>query len=114
MNAEGFSHSKRSRIEAGASSNVQSFAESAAKHYKQWEEAEKAGVENGGHKNFFVLSKDLLGSYPEGFVVWIQKCYRDLKEILMKAKASKRFIFLDTAGIKSLCLLFFGYVIGRL
>ena len=73
MNAEEFSHSKRPRSE-DVSQSVQSFAESAAKQYRQWE-AEKAEVENEGYKNFLELKTDPFGQHEKGFVIWIRKCY---------------------------------------
>ncbi|KAG0577762.1 hypothetical protein KC19_5G179600 [Ceratodon purpureus] len=54
-----------------------------------------------------VVSQDPFANYTDGFVVWIRKCYRDLKEILTKAATSDRFVLLGTAGIgKSVFTLF--------
>ncbi|KAG0612632.1 hypothetical protein M758_6G042800 [Ceratodon purpureus] len=89
---------------------LQSFVQSASRYYRQWEQAEKAVQEAGveeGHKNFLVVSSDPFGNYPNGFLLWVRKCYKDLKEILAKAEASERFTLLGTAGIgKSIFTIF--------
>jgi hypothetical protein len=111
--AEGGSPSKRRRI-TEASGRWQSFVQSAAKCYRQWEQAEKAvdkpRVEEGeGHKNFFLaVSGNLFSNFHEGFLIWIRQCYKDLKEIMAKAKPGDRFTLLGTSGIGKSYFTIFG------
>jgi hypothetical protein len=53
------------------------------------------------------VSQDPFGIHNEESVIWIRKCYKDLRDILRKSGPSDRAIVLDTTGIgKSIFTIF--------
>ena len=105
VNAERGPPSKMQRS-GRAHDRLQSFAQSAAEHYRNWESAVESGkaqdagkVEEDRGKGFLTVSGDPFSTFPGGFLVWVRECYLDLKEILASAEAGMRFVLLGTSGI---------------
>ena len=90
---------KRGRVETPQ--HWQAFVQSAAKHYKEWEDS--ADVENDSTMKFLTVSGDPLLNFPKGYLLGIRECYRDLKKILEDSEAGRCFVTLGTSGIGKSC-----------
>ena len=59
------------------------------------------------HKPFLKLKADPFGNFTDGILLWVCKCYTDMKDIISAATPCRRFTILGTSGIgKSIFSLF--------
>ncbi|KAG0577285.1 hypothetical protein KC19_5G145100 [Ceratodon purpureus] len=69
------------------------FVQSARRNYLEWERS---------RKEFLEVKEDPFANYSGPFLIWVRKCYVDLKNMLVEEEAKElgqRFILLGTAGI---------------
>jgi hypothetical protein len=98
--AKGPTLKKLKELPPEAPKPFQDFVESAAKNFSAYEQGKK----------FLAVCGDLLGilrTREWSDLIWIRKCYEDLRSILDKTKDYDRFIFRGTVGVgKSLFMMF--------